>query len=140
MRRYLDTSLLVPLYVLESRTADAQHWIAGLEGQTLAVSPWCLAEFSSALALKSRRGELTQEDLLIAENEFRQFVAGRATVLDVASKDFYRASELCLPGLGLRSGDALHLAVAERCGLTVCTLDRGMSTAALALGLPCETF
>ncbi len=41
--------------------------------------------------------------------------------------------------VGLRSGDALHLAIAERHGLTVCTLDLGMSAAALALGFPCET-
>ena len=40
MRLYLDTSLLVPLYALESRTADAQNWMAGLEGQVLAVSLW----------------------------------------------------------------------------------------------------
>ena len=139
MRLYLDTSLLVPLYALESRTTDAQNWMAGLEGQVLAVSLWCVTEFSSVLALKARRGELGQDGLLIAESEFRQFVAGRATVLTVADKDFYRASELCLSGVGLRSGDALHLAIAERHGLTVCTLDLGMSTAALALGLPCET-
>jgi hypothetical protein len=30
-------------------------------------------------------------------------------------------------------------AIAERYGLTVCTLDRGMTAAALALGLHCET-
>ena len=41
--------------------------------------------------------------------------------------------------VGLRSGDALHLAIAERHGLTVCTLYLGMSAAALALGFPCVT-
>lgn len=140
MSRYLDTSLLVPLYVQEARTADAQDWLAGLGGNPLVVSPWCMTEFASALSLKSRRGELAQADHARAEAGFRRFVEGRAQVVAVVANDFYHAAELCAAGTGLRAGDALHLAIAERLGLIVCTLDRGMWTAAQTLGLPFETF
>jgi predicted nucleic acid-binding protein len=92
------------------------------------------------LALKNRRGELTQADILIAEAGFRRFVAGRTRVANIAAEDFYRAAELCAAGVGLRAGDALHLAIAERLRLTVCTLDRGMWSAAQTLCLPVETF
>lgn len=141
MARYLDTSLLVPLYVQEARTADAQGWLAGLGKAPLRVSPWCVAEFSSALGLKARRGELTEIELGKAMAGFQHFVAHRARLVELVTQDFYRAGELCDRWqVGLRAGDALHLAVVERRGLTVCTLDRGMWTGAQALGLPFETF
>jgi predicted nucleic acid-binding protein len=36
---------------------------------------------------------------------------------------------------GLRAGDALHLAIAQDHGATVCTRDRGLATAGLTLGI-----
>ncbi|MGZ8217881.1 type II toxin-antitoxin system VapC family toxin [Methylomagnum sp.] len=141
MARYLDTSVLVPLYVEESRSSDVERWLAGLGSMPLMVSPWCVTEFSSALGLKARRGELSGTDLAKAVAGFRRFAGQRARMVEVVAQDFYRAGELCDRWqLGLRAGDALHLAVSERRGLTVCTLDRGMWTAAQALGLTFETF
>lgn len=49
MPRYLDTSLLVPFYVQEAQTVEAQNWLAGLGGNRLAVSPWGITEFASVL-------------------------------------------------------------------------------------------
>jgi predicted nucleic acid-binding protein len=141
MVRYLDTSVLVPFYVEETRSADTESWLIGLGHAPLTVSPWGIAEFSSALGLKARRGELDQADLSKAEAGFREFVAGRVRLVEIVTQDFYRAAELCERwSVGLRAGDALHLAIAERRGLTVCTLDRGMWTAAQVLWLPFETF
>jgi predicted nucleic acid-binding protein len=37
--------------------------------------------------------------------------------------------------LGLRAGDALHLAICSDHGATLCTLDRGLSEAGAALGV-----
>lgn len=140
MTRYLDTSILVSLYTKENRSVDAQNWLDGLGSVRLAVSPWCVAEFSSALAIKGRRGDLTQEESLTAEAAFRRFVAGRTRVMEIITYDFFRASELCSAGVRLRAGDALHLSITERCGLIACTLDQGMWTAAQILNLPFETF
>ena len=39
MSRYLDTSLLIPLYVEESRSEDAERWLVDLDKATLFVSP-----------------------------------------------------------------------------------------------------
>jgi predicted nucleic acid-binding protein len=141
MAYYLDTSVLVPLYAQEARTSDAQNWIESLGLTLLAVSPWGITEFSSALSIKTRRGELTPAELAAAADGFRNFVANRLRMLPIAARDYYCAAELCDRWqVGLRAGDALHLAVAERYGLIVCTLDKGMWTAAQALGLPFETF
>ena len=60
-------------------------------------------------------------------------------VIRVDTVDFRRAAKLCDQWqMGLRAGDALHLAIAERHGLTVCTLDKLMQESALALGLHLE--
>ena len=37
--------------------------------------------------------------------------------------------------LGLRAGDALHLALARESGATLCTLDRRLSESGMALGV-----
>jgi uncharacterized protein len=41
-------------------------------------------------------------------------------------------------GPPLRSGDALHLAMAKRQNLTIASADQGLAKAAEALGLPCH--
>lgn len=140
MIRYLDTSILVSLYTKEARSVDAQNWLDGLGNTRLSVSPWCITEFSSALAIKVRRGDLTHEEQLVAEAAFCRFIAGRTRVVEIVTADFYRAGELCSAGVGLRAGDALHLSITGRLGLIACTLDTGMWTAAQILHLPFETF
>lgn len=41
-------------------------------------------------------------------------------------------------GLGLRAGDALHVAVAAELGATICTLDKRLAETAVALGVSAE--
>jgi len=41
-------------------------------------------------------------------------------------------------GPSLRSGDALHLAMAKRQNLTIASADQGLAKVAEALGLPCQ--
>jgi len=50
MTCYLDTSLLVPLFIREPGTARAQAFLTANAAQVLLISPWTITEFSSALA------------------------------------------------------------------------------------------
>jgi len=139
--RYLDTSLLVPLFVREPKSPDAGAWLVGVGNAELAVSDWGVAEFSSAASIKTRTGQIDEETRALMQADFQAFIRSRVRVIPTQSADFHRAAELCGRWqLGLRAGDALHVAIAERCGLSVCTLDKAMWTAAEALGLPFETF
>jgi predicted nucleic acid-binding protein len=140
--RYLDTSLLVPLFIQEPKSADAGTWLVGIDSADLAVSPWGVTEFSSAASIKTRTGQIDTVMRAKIHAEFLVFLTSRVRrVTPVVSADFQRAAELCDRwSIGLRAGDALHLAIAERRGMTVCTLDKGMWTAAQALGIPFETF
>ena len=58
------------------------------------------------------------------------------TVLPVSGAQFRTAARFAdQHALGLRAGDALHLAICEDHGATLCTLDRRLGEAGPALGV-----
>jgi len=138
---YLDTSLLVPLFIREPKSLAVGAWLVGIGPTDLAVSDWGVTEFSSAASIKTRTGQIDEAARAHMQADFQEFIRSRVrTVVPVLSADFHRAAELCDRWqMGLRAGDALHVAIAERRGLAVCTLDRTMFDAALALGLVSES-
>jgi predicted nucleic acid-binding protein len=52
---YLDTSVLVPLFVAEPDSAAERDWFDDQLAQTLAISDWSITEFASAMGIKVRR-------------------------------------------------------------------------------------
>lgn len=138
MPRYLDTSILIPLFFREPGSQVAQSEIASANERW--ISHWTVAEFSSATAFKLRSG---QTDLATAERArdlFQQFSASVLTVVDVLREDFTQAARLCAatPAPGLRTPDALHLAVAKRLGLVMVTLDGALATACRTHDVTCR--
>lgn len=81
--------------------------------------------------------QLVSEPLVIQERleEHARYVY---SMTDPTTEDYRHARELLLqdPSLGLRGGDALHLAIAARHGETVYTLDRKLLNGAAELGIP----
>jgi predicted nucleic acid-binding protein len=70
---------------------------------------------------------------------FNKLVAESFTVLGVTGGQFRTAAKFAdQHALGLRAGDALHLAVASEHGATVHTLDRRLAEAGPALGVPAQ--
>ena len=68
---------------------------------------------------------------------FNSLIAESFTVLRVASGQFRAAARFAdQHALGLRAGDALHLAIASDHGATVHTLDQRLAEAGPALGVP----
>src|SRR5260370_34069260 len=133
---YLDTSLLVSAFAREPQTARIQHWLREQDSNELPISAWVSAEFSSALSIKLRTGDIGLAARAEALALFSRFCAITFTILPVSRTDFRMAARL--PDqhtLGLRAGDALHLAVAAEHGATLCTLDRPLSEATAILGL-----
>ncbi|WP_236697459.1 type II toxin-antitoxin system VapC family toxin [Sphingomonas sp. Leaf357] len=106
---------------------------------SLYVSEWCDTEVSSALALKLRTGALSVEKRAEALAMWRGWRDRVLTLSPVASNHFTAAAGFVDQHmLGLRAGDALHLAIAASAGLRIVTLDRTMADAAPALGIPVE--
>ena len=137
MRLYLDTSVLVPLFVAESRSRDAN---AGLVGQNLYVSDLAAAEFSAAISTRVRTSEMTAADALSLFATFDAWAEKAANRAQVEGADMAAALVLVRrPELALRMPDAANLAIAQRLSATVFTFDKKMAAAAAALGLPVLT-
>jgi len=121
---YVDTSVLVALCTNEGKTADVVKWYADCT-QELASAAWCVTEFASAMGLKQRTGQLTEEQAQTAWLQFERMCANDLQLLPVEVMTFHRAAMLTMDAsAGLRAGDALHLACAmEAKAQGIVTLD-----------------
>lgn len=136
---YLDTNLLLAACLAETESLRVRPWLERAAG-ALTTSDWAVAEFVSALGIKLRRGELTavQADaahsILLAE-----FLP--AVELHESDADILRAAPLLLKedSLGLRGGDALHLALCLRLKrAALATADQVLARAARHFGVAVE--
>ncbi len=131
---YVDTSVLVPLFLNEPHSAAVADWYAGETGELIAAA-WCVPEFASALGIKQRTGAIDAQQAHGAWARFERMLAADLRLLAVAPVNFDRAAELVLDAASaLRAGDALHLACAEAAGAKhMATLDEVLSRNALRL-------
>ncbi len=129
---YVDTSVLVPLFLNEPHSVAAADWYAR-EKSELVAAAWCIPEFASALGIKQRTGAIDAQQAQDAWSRFERMVAADLRLLPVEPGHFHRAAELVLDAVldtesALRAGDALHLACAEAAGAKrMATLDEVLS-------------
>jgi hypothetical protein len=98
-----------------------------------------MAEFSAALASKMRAHTIVPEDQSRALAMIGDLVTSEFECLCVTRHHFRVAATFCNRStLGLRAGDALHLAIASGEAIKLCTRDRCQAEAGAGLGVQTE--
>lgn len=137
MNLYLDASVLVPLFVSEARSDDAQ---AGLQGRALFISDLAAAEFSAAISRRVRTGDLGVEQAPAAFATFDAWSARAANRVPLETGDLLSTIALVRRlDLHLRTADAVNLAIVQRLGAEIFTFDKKMAEAARSLGLAVQS-
>jgi predicted nucleic acid-binding protein len=135
---YVDTSVVVKLYVPEP---DSKACEATVAGANLVSSRLLYCEFQSALLSKVARGIIANGQMAEVWREFERDLAARAIYLvpldDVVVHDASALLRELHPLVPLRALDALHLAtyLSVEAG-SLFTKDARMIQAAARLGVP----
>jgi predicted nucleic acid-binding protein len=130
---YLDTSVLVSLFVHDSHRQRVLTWLGNQAN--VSVSAWTVAEFSSALSHYQRTNRATADQRSRLEADFDSWLAGQPDPLPLHEADMVVTRRLLRSHLSLRTPDALHLAIALNRRLALATLDDGLMAAAMAEGV-----
>lgn len=136
MIAYVDTSVLVAALTNERETRRMQIWLADQKVGELAISDWVVTEFSAALSMKVRTGQIEKAHREEALAAFVRLSRESFDVFPIGAAEFRAAAHFCdHHASGLRAGDALHLASAALRGARLVTLDRKLADAGRALSV-----
>lgn len=129
----LDTTLLVAMLTVEAHS-DRARGLVGSVG-IWRVSDWAAAEFSAAIRVKARRGELVADLVPSLDSGLEAFIDQADAAFPVIEKDHRDARGLIVRDGRLRAPDALHIVAARRIGAALATFDVNQVRAAQAAGL-----
>ncbi len=135
MTAYLDASVLLPSLFPEPASAAVDRFLDGLPSAPL-VSDFAAAEVASAISRLVRTRSVTEA---IANRRLADFDAWRAEgveTIEVVGADIRLCGVIVRRfHLGLRTPDALHVAICRRLSATLVTLDRRLAGACEAFGV-----
>jgi len=131
---YVDTSVLIAYLTPEVFSEQADRALRASAYQPLSLSDWTETELVSALGIKCRTEQISESDAWAALAKYAE-LRDRFVHLPVLGQDYQSAAELLRHwSLGLRAGDALHLAIARRQACVILSLDKVLVKAARLVG------
>ena len=133
---YLDTSVLLPLFVHEPTSHAVRSVLSAAKQDELAISEWSQTEFISAIGRHVRMALLKKEAAPAIVRKFQELVERNLVVLELDGSDFLTANGFLRRfELGLKAGDALHLAIASNHAAEVYSSDEVMLKCARRIGI-----
>jgi hypothetical protein len=132
---YVDAAILVAAITSEPLTTASRAILA--DSGMVVASTWTMVEATSGLAKKVRTGDLTEDELEMALGKLDLLTARYLPLISLDDGHMGLAARYTARArLGLRAGDALHVAVAASLSAMLVTSDVVMARAAEGLGVP----
>ena len=126
MTFYIDTSVVVPLFVDERHTRAAVAWME--HRPSFCIGRLTLAEAGSAISRLRRMDRMDDATATQTLDLLDGWLAGGLTIIEHTPEDFIQAAALVRsPRPKLLSPDALHLATSLRLGATLVTFDNPLA-------------
>jgi predicted nucleic acid-binding protein len=123
------------MWIVDTHSETIARWLETLSDTPL-VSDWALAEFTSALGIRRRTGAIDAAACERAEHAVDLWVESGVERLSFGAADLVTARHLMrIDGVAVKAPEALHLALARRCGAALATLDKPLRRAAEAIGI-----
>ncbi len=98
-----------------------------------------MTEFAAALSVKTRTAAIGEPVRAMIAEQFETLRQQALRTVPVSSSHFHLAARFAgRSQLGLRAGDALHVAIAAETDAAICTTDRRLATVAADLGVATE--
>jgi uncharacterized protein len=127
---YLDTCVILSAVQRDGYSENVDAWLEPRRTSELVTSAWAFTEAVSALGRLVRMNELSPEAAFAKYRDIESWLTDEFHVEAVLAVDFSTAAERQTHwSLGLRAGDAVHLAVAARIGATLVTTDHALEQA-----------
>jgi uncharacterized protein len=131
---YLDTCIVLSLHVADVHTEAVTQSVKRMRGP-IAMSLWAQVEIASALGAAVRRRDISAKLASVAFEEMQAFcAAAKALPVSPAALELATRSMLDFQ-LGLRAGDALHLALCKLNKASLMSTDTVLCVAARKLGV-----
>lgn len=130
MSLYLDTCILVPLFIPEAYSEDLSIWI-GETGRTLCLSDIAVAEFHAVVSRLVRKRLIDDIRADAIRAKFESWLTASAELVENIPVDIRAAGRLVrIPFPRLLTADATHLATCQRREMTLVTTDRDLQVVA----------
>jgi uncharacterized protein len=134
---YVDTSVVIPLYIKEGTSNDCQTFVNSHKGN-LALSHWTMVQVYSGFSLLKRTKAVQATGMTALTRAFEQQAKLYFSLINLQIADFLAAKDHLAHdtfGLNLRAGDALHIAIAKNNQMQLVTSDSHMAKAAKVFGV-----
>lgn len=129
MSHYLDTSVIVPLFIEEAADAS-QRWIGESEDE-LFVADLVVTEFHAVVSRPVRMGIMSEDRAATVRTLFDEWRGEAVESLENLPADIRVAGFLVrTPRPRLLTADATHLATCQRLDLTLVTYDADLQSVA----------
>ena len=139
MSVYLDTSVVIPLFIREDHSARVEEWLNSLR-EKLYYSHLVAGEFNSAVSRHVRKGEIDPDQASVIRDDAAQWLQNEIHCVAIDDEDIQLASRaVANPKPKLLMPDAIHLVLCARMNLKLATFDKDLLVIAQREGVAALT-